>query len=148
MAGTDSRFNSDRFKEAIHFAMQMAAPTQSAEGVIFRWETAKTFTQADPAGRPYSWAQAPASTTAHADVQIDCVVEFAARPAGSRDTPLGQFDTSRAIITVLDDDFPSIQGADLAIINGNTYEIQFVAPAIGLFDVTLYQLHLEARDES
>lgn len=148
MAGSDPRFDPARFRDAIHFVMQMAAPEDTSERVTFRWETEKTFTQADPAGRPYLWSSTPATSTPHADVQIDCVVEFSARPAGSRDTPFGQFDTSRAVISVLDDDFSTIQGADLAIINGNTYEIQFVGPAIGLFEVTLYQLFCEARDES
>lgn len=148
MAGTDPRFSATRFRDAIHFVMQMAAPQAISERATFRWNTERTYTSADPAGRPYSWDAAAASTTTHPDVQIDCVVEFAARPAGSRDTPIGEFDTSRANITVLDDDIAAIAGADEVILNGNTYDILFIGPAQGLFDVTLYTIYAEARDES
>lgn len=148
MAGSDPRFSAARFREAIHFAMQMGAPQTVSERVTFRWSTDRTFSTADPAGRPYSWDDSPTTTTTHPDVQIDCVVEFAARPAGSRDTPIGQFDTSRATITVLDDDIAAISGADTAIINGDDYEIQFMGPAQGLFEVTIYQIYAEARDEA
>lgn len=132
----------------MHFVMQMATPTQVNERVTFKWNVEKTYAHADPAGRPYAWNQTPSVVTAHDDVQVDCVIEFSARPAGSRDTPFGQFDTSRAVISLLDDDFPTIQGANTAVINGNTYDIQFVGPAITLFDMDMYQLFCEARDET
>ena len=148
MAGTDPRFDAAKFRDAIHFVMATAAPETVSERCTFRWNTDRTFTAADPAGRPYSWDAAPATTTTHADVQIDCVVEFAARPAGSRDSAIGQFDTSRAVITILDDDIASIDGADEVILNGNSYDIQFTGPSQGLFDVTIYSVFCEARDES
>lgn len=148
MAGSDPRFNPARFRDAMHFVFQMAAPEATNERVTFRWNTERTFAAADPAGDPYFWDSVPLTQTTHADTQVDCVVEFAARPAGSRDSAIGQFDTSRAVITMLDDDYPDIVGADEVIINGNSYDIQFVGPAIGLFEVTLYQLFCEARDES
>jgi hypothetical protein len=148
MAGTDPRFSATRFRDAMRFVFQMAAPEAVERRVTFRWETERTFDGADPAGDPYFWDSAPLTTVSHADVQIDCVVEFSARPAGSRDSAIGQFDTSRAVITLLDEDIASIQGADTAIINGNTYDIQFEGPAIGLFEVTLHQIFCEARDES
>lgn len=128
--------------------MVMATSNEPLERVTFRWETEETFGSADPAGRPYSWDATPLTSVSHPDVQIDCVVEFSARPAGSRDTALGQFDTARAVITILDEDIDSVRGADAVIINGNVYDIQLEGPAIGMFDAGVYQLFCEARDES
>lgn len=148
MAGTDPRFPAQRFRDAIRFAMHMGLPNAVQERITFRWTTQKTFSTHDPAGRPYNWGSTPATTTSHADVLIDCAVEFTARPAGTRDTALGEFDTSRAVVTILDEDIDSVSGADTAIIGGNEYEILFTAPPMGLFEVTVYQLYLQARDES
>ncbi len=148
MAGTDPRFSAARFRDAIRFAMVMSASNTEQERVTFRWSVDQTFANADPAGRPYSWDATPLTSTARPDVQVDCVVEFAARPAGSRDSAIGQFDTARAVITLLDEDIDTVRGADQVIINGNRYDIQLEGPAIGLFDAGVYQLFCEARDES
>lgn len=148
MAGSDPRFNPDRFRDAIKFAMQMGKPEAAQERVIFRWTPQHSYSVADPAGRPYDWTSTATASVTHDDVEIDCAVEFSARPAGTRDTPLGQFDTSRAVLTLLDVDRELVEGADLVVIDGNIYEIGFWGPPMGLFEVTVYQAFCEARDES
>lgn len=152
MAGTtDSRaagFNAAAFRDAIRFAMNMGLPNATEERATFKWNTVRTYTTADPAGSPYDYTATPATSVAHADVAIPVAVEFSARPAGSRDTSVGQFDSSRAVITVLDEDYALIVGADQVLLGGNTYEIQFVGPPVALFDVTIYQIYCDARDES
>lgn len=152
MAGTtDSRaagFNPAAFRDAIRFAMHMGLPNATEERATFRWTTVRTYDTADPAGNPYDYTATPATSVAHDDVLIPVAVEFSARPAGSRDTAVGQFDSSRAVITVLDEDYALVEGADLVLLGGNTYEVEFVGPPLGLFDVTIYQLYCDARDES
>lgn len=148
MAGSDPRFDPDRFRDAIKFAMRMGAPEDETKRVTFRWNKVASYNNADPAGRPYAWDSTPVAEFDHPDVLIDCAVDFSARPAGTRDTPIGQFDTSTIAITVLDSDIETISGADLVVIDGDTYEIKFIGPPTGLFDVTIFTIYAEARDES
>lgn len=146
--GFGAGFDADLFRESIRAAMTMGLPNTVSERATFRWHPQRTFAKSDPTGKPYDLSAAPVSDTTPEDVQIPCAVEFSARPAGSMETALGEFDTSRVIITLLDVDMPLISGADEVILGGNTYDIQFLGPPIGLFDVTVYQLFAIARDES
>ena len=148
MAGTNPGFNAAAFRTAIIDAMTMGLPSETQDRATFRWNKERTFNTVDPAGTPYDLTAAPLTDTTPDDVLIPCAVEFSARPAGSLDTTVGEFDTSRVVITVLDEHYPQVEGADGVLLGQNTYEIQFVAPPIGLFEVTVYQVYAVARDES
>jgi hypothetical protein len=146
--GFGNVFNADQFKAAIRSTMLMGMPEEPSERITFRWTPNRSYTSADSAGNPWSWEDVPVSEDAPEDVQVPAAVEFSARPAGSMDTPIGQFDTSRVIVTLLDDDFEQIRGADLIMIDGATYDVMFVGPPVGLFSVTVYSVFGEARDEA
>lgn len=148
MAGKDPRFNSKQFRDAITFAMKMGLPEDQSERITFRWTPNKVYDNTDSGGNPWSWDVTPVDSDERPDVQVPAAFEFSARPAGTLDTPLGQFDTSRITVTLLDQYFDLIRGADIMIFDDNIYEVAFVAPPIGLFDVTVYQIFGEARDES
>lgn len=148
MAGTNSKFPTQKFKDAIYFAMAMGKPDDPLKQVIFKWLPEKTYVRTDPAGRPYSFDATPTTTITHDDITVPLAVEFSARPAGSRDTPIGQFDTSRAILTMFEEDYELVKTADYCVIDGNTYDINFDAPQINLFDAGIVSVHCEARDES
>lgn len=141
-------FDATAFRDAIRNTMVMGLPNATSEKATFRWTTQKTYAVDDPAGKPYSWTAAPATTTTHADVQVPVAWEFSARPASSLDTTIGQFDASRVEITILDVDYEDVEGADQIIMGGNTYNLEFVAPPQGLFEVTVYKLYAIAQDES
>lgn len=146
MVGTDPRFNAAAFRSAIKNTMRMAAPADVSDRATFRWRPARTYTYDDPASRPYNWTATPVSETVPADVQVDVAVEFTG--GSERQTALGQFDASKVTLTLLDEDYEQVRGADEVLLGGNTYEVDFVAPPIGLFDVTVYQVFCSARDES
>lgn len=152
MAGTtDPRaagFNAAEFRSAVKFAMNMGLPDSVAERATFRWETERTWSIADSGGEPFNIHEDPASETDHEDVQIDVAVEFANVRGADTGLSVGEFTSGRALITVLDEDMTSIEGADVVLLGGNTYDIKFIRPPIGLFDVTIYQLDCEARDET
>lgn len=148
MAGTDSRFNATQFREAIRFAMRMGLPQSTSERVTFRWKTEKTYSRHDAGGSPFDWTDTPTATSTQPDVQVAAAVEFSARPAGSRDTPIGQFDTARAVITVLDEEYAQVSSANQVVLNDSVYDIQMWGPPIGLFEVTVYQCFCEALDEA
>lgn len=146
MAGSDPRFPRQKVRDGLLFAMQMGAPNNVNERVTFKWVTAREFSSQDPAGRPYAWNATPVSEESHADVQVDCAVEFESRPAGSRDTPFGQFDTSRAIVTMMGEEYELIKDSDYVVIRGSDYDWSFPGPTLGLFDIDVIQIYCEARD--
>jgi len=129
--------------------MIMGLPSNVSERATFRWPTNRTYTIADPAQNPYDWTETPLTETHHADVQIPVAVEFTSRTSQGGSNDIGtQFDTSRVVLTVLDEDYAQVEGATEVLLGGNTYLIQFVAPPMGLFEVTVFQVYCEARDES
>lgn len=143
-----SGFNAAAFKDAVKFAMKMGAPDSEALRATFIWRSVSTYAAADSGGQPWSLSDTPLTTTETDPVLVDVAVEFVARTTLAGGTPIGNFDTPRAIITILDDDYALITGADQVLLGGNTYNIDLVAPPLGLFGVTIYQLHCSAIDEA
>lgn len=146
--GIPAGFDASAFRNAVKFAMQMGSPTSTPQKVTFQWRVLKEYAKEDVIDRPYDWTSNPTSTTAHTDVVVDCAVEFG-RVAGNitERNPVGDFDSVRAIITVLDVDYVLIAGADYVSIGGDQYVIEYVQP-MALFDVDVYQIHAVAVDES
>lgn len=152
---TDPRgadFDAAAFRDAIHFAMRMGAPEAVNERLTFRWTPRDTFTVADPAGRTYDWTQAPTATTTITDIQLDCAWKFAGGPTA--ENPMGQFDQTKIEVTLLDEEYQALLAhsggdmPDLIVAGGNDYVLAYMPPPNGLFDVTVYTLYAEARDES
>ena len=143
-----SGFDAAAFRDSIQFAMNMGLPETESERVTFRWTPEKDYTIEDPGGNPYDYTATPTNTVAPADVQVNAAVEFVTRTTLSGGTAVGEFNTPRAVITLLDVDYADVEGADKVLLGGNTYYVDFVAPPIGLFDVTIYQIHCSAGDES
>ena len=153
---TDPRaagFDAAAFRDAIQFAMNMGLPQATADRITFRWTTQDDFAIEDQAGETYDWTGTPTATSAPDDVQIPAAVEFIPRSTLAGGTGIADFDTPRVVVTVLDTHWPQVTSedgrrADRMVIGGNTYEINFVAPPLGLFGVTVYQIHGEAVDET
>jgi hypothetical protein len=145
--GFGSGFNADTFRTNIKNTMRMGSPQSIPDRVTFRWKTKKNFaTKTDLKGKPYDLAAtATIPEDAKPDVQVDCAVEIEDRNASG--TPIGQFNTPKATITVLDEDYALIEGAQEVLIGGNTYSINYTEP-VGLFSVTVYTIHCTAKDES
>lgn len=147
MAGSDPSFRADEFRAAIREAMRMGAPNHQARRCTFRWSPQRTWAQADDGGRPYHWGTPPSSETTRPDVVLN---EVAVELGGGSEhgTGAGVLDVARATLTILDEDWDRVEGADTVLLGGNTYTVTFVEPPQGLFDVDVYTVHLEARDES
>ena len=146
MAGSNAAFNAAAFRRAIRDTMVMGLPNTTAEKPTFKWTMVRDYLVDDPADKPYDWTATPTVTETHVDVQVPCAVEFAAKGSGSN--AIGEFDTSRVILTLLDEDYDEVRGADQVIIGGNTYGVDFVGPPMGLFEVTVYQVYCSAVDET
>lgn len=148
MAGSNPAFNPNEFRTNIINTMNMGLPTDTSLRPTFRWRTERTYSVADPGGNPYDFTAPATSTTAHADVQIPCAVQFVSTRTNDEGTVFGVFNSPRVILTVLDTHFPDVDGATEVVLGGNTYQIEYVEPPIGLFEVTVYQIHAQAKDES
>lgn len=151
-------FDETGTRTALLHTMLMGMPEAVSERLTWYWRRTTVFSPDDPAGNPYDWTSAPISDTpsnpdlpdtgGDQSLQVPYALEFSARPAGSATTVLGEIDTSRAVITLLDTDFEQIKTADYAVIGDSRYRIQFSAPPIGLFGLTVWQVYLEAEDSS
>lgn len=146
MAGTDSRFDAAAFRTAIKFAMRMGLPNAIPDRATFRWSPQRTFAIEDPAHNPYDWGDAPATEVTHVDVRVDVAVEMLGGAA--EETSVGQINNQKAQITILDEDYTLVEGADIVLLGTNTYQVDFVSPPLGLFEVTVYTLSITAVDEA
>lgn len=146
MAGSNPSFNAANFRTQIKATMRMGLPTNVADQATFVWEAVKTYANDDPNANPYNLAQAPTTSSQHANVRVDVAVEMLGNDL--TDTSVGQINNQHARITVLDEDYAQIVGATKVLLGQNTYEINFVSPPIGLFEVTVYQMDCTAIDEN
>lgn len=150
MAGSNSAFDPDLFRQKITDTMIMGLPPNVQDRATFRWKTEKTFTRPDPKGIPYNLNQAAITTDEHEDVQIPVAVAIPTRATINKVyTPAGEInDDVRIVITVLDTHFPLVEGADYVLLGGNTYKIDYWGPPLGLFSVEIYQAFCSAEDEA
>lgn len=160
METNDSRqsgFNAAKFRSGIKFAMQMGLPGTVSERVTFFWDTDKDYASADTRADPYDWTVAPASSVSAADIPASLTlpvsVEFIDARTTSGDTTVGAFDSPRIKLTVLDDEFAILTDSNLGLpngvtVDGSTYLIEYWAPPVGLFDVSVYTAYAAARDEA
>lgn len=145
--GFGQGFNAAAFREAITNTMKMGLPEDETERATFKWKRTATFDVADPAGNPYRWDETPTKVTSHDDVQIPVAIEKNPGDAASQ-TPFASIESPRITVTVLDTYYTEIEGADTIEIDGTEYTINFVAPPVALFDVTVYTLYATADDEA
>lgn len=148
MAGSNAAFDANGFRDAIRQAMVMGQPNDPSDQVTFVWLEEETFAAEGPgtlAEDPYDWTSTPTSTVAARNViQVNCAVEY--QPGVIAGEPMGAFDASRATLTLLDEDWANVQGADQVLIGGITYVIDPPGGVpSGLFDVTVWQLRVSAR---
>lgn len=150
MAGSDPRFNSAQFREGITFAMTMAKPNAVDDVTTFYRETDGVYARTDPGGKPYHWDDTPLANPTTEEVVVDSVVEYIPRTAMADVTALGEFNVSRAEVTVFSEGLAEIRAirANYVKIGGNTYRISSVSPPFALFDVEFNTIFAEALDES
>lgn len=152
-----AEFDQDEFEYGVRHTMRMGMPEDDAEKLTWFWKRDREYSPDDLAGAPYDFSSPPViddpgnpSLPDDGEDQsliVDYAIEFSSRPAGSVITVLGEVDNSRAVITLLAEDFQKIKTADYAKIDGTEYRIQFTEPPIGLFISTVYSVILEAIDE-
>lgn len=148
-------FDEANFRTVIKQTMGMGMPEDTTKQLTWHWLANKTYLRPDPANAPYDWTAAPTASTPGnpavpgGSLVVDYAIEFqfSAR-GGTVETELGEFDQGRAIVTLLDVDYEQIKTADYVTIDEARYNIDFTAPPMGMFGVTVYTVYLTAIDES
>lgn len=141
-------FDAEEFRRQIRNTMIMGLPVDEAERPTFRWSVKRSYAVKDDSGNPYNFSSPPISVETRADVQVPVSVDFSARSSLGSKLPVGDVENSKVVVTVLDVDYEEIKTADQIICGGDTYSIDFVAPSVGLFAVTVYEIHATSIDES
>lgn len=162
MAGSDPTggFQADEFRTNIRNAMLLGLPEDEAERPIFLFPRERTYDVRDDGGQPFDWSETPATDTdtepgeprqvtcgTGAD-QVVCAYEAGGGRGGTQptETVVGNFDTLRMVITMLDVDRRKVVGFDRVIIGRSTYQYSVEEASVGLYDVTVYQLVVTAED--
>lgn len=154
MAGTDPRFDSAAFRDAIHFAMNMAKPGTTSEQLKFVWSDRNTYQRSGPPNEPFDWTDTPVTSHTYGPVYVVAAYEFSYSSSDSAGTPLGVFDQPLLTITILDTDYPtifddnSVRADQIEVPGRGVFEILFEAPPIALFDVTVHTLYAKGLEIS
>lgn len=141
-------FSASDFRTNIRNTMLMGLPEDRALWPTFLWSVKRTYASQDPAGKPYNFSARPVTEVTHDPVRVPVAVEFASNTTLSENLPAGIVETTKVIVTILDEDYAEVKSADTIQMDQSDYRISFVAPVVGLFDVTVYQLYCQTGDES
>lgn len=140
-------FDADLVRSALTSAMEMGMATLPEDQATFFWKEVGSYEHGGKV--PYDLTASPVSIVQAAKTAvIPVAVEFIPRATGVEGTPLGDIQSPRAVLTVLDVHYPTVEGADGVEFSGAKYDVDFVAPVIGLFDMTVYQIYVSAVDEA
>jgi hypothetical protein len=150
MAGTSSNFDAAAFRSAIQGVMTMGLSNVSSELPTFIFPTTYSYppgTTLDEQGKPYDLTILPLATP-KASVQATCAIEWAAgTDTDMKIEPIGDIQETDIVLTMLDVDYATVRGAAWVQIGKSKYEIHYIEPPLGLFDVTVYRLHAKTVDE-
>ena len=146
MAGTNPRFNAQKFRKNIRFVMELGAPPVDGERAIFYKPSTLVYSRGvDEADLPFD----PTSTVVRQPAQpiiVSCAVEY--KDVDDLPTDFGDIVPAKAVITVLDEDYLKVKGCEFVTLRGERYKYHHTEPPVGLFDVGVYTLHFRAVDQT
>ncbi len=145
MAGTSSSFNAAAFRNAIRSVMDLGTPPADADQLRFHWNPTKTTAATkDGEGIPFD-PTAVITTTTPTPVNKPCAIEYI--DAAGQPTPFGAIVPSRIRVTLLDEDYAVVKGADYVIVGGDRYIRQYEPPSFGLYSVGVHQITYATENE-
>lgn len=155
--GLSVAFDSEGFRQAIRFAMQMgAAPNPALRPTFVFPSTGRTFTKdgvtLDPAtvrtdreGNPLD-PTIRGTPTPGVRKQVDCAIEIVR--ADANEIPVGNFRQTKAVVTLLDEEYEQVKGCRELVYNGDRYVFGYEPEVVGLFDVGTFTMIFYAVDET
>lgn len=144
-----SAFNKAEVVDALTFAMNMGVPQNPAERIVFKWNVIKQYAgPTDHAGIPLNLDEQPINVSQHPDVVVPLAMEFLAGSSGVHGTAAGTIDNPYMVLNILDTEYPKIATANYVQVGDEYYGITYMEPTVGLFGMTLYRIHIQARSET
>lgn len=140
MAGTNAAFDAAAFRNGIHFAMAMGLPTVVADQPTFYFAQPRTYdVPVDEEGVPYDPTAQPLPLASGVrPVQVPCAVEY--YDAFGEIITFGAVTPSRVVLTLLDTEFPQVEGFTHVEIGQERYVFRHWEVPIGLFDVGVHRV--------
>lgn len=138
-------FDAAETRAELQETMVMGLPGAIAMRPTFYFPTDDTFAKASLSGAPWDWTASPLENDPdRAPVRVPCAVEVDG--AAIDFTAIGQINPQRAVLTILDVDWAKVQGFHEMTMAGSTYRYSKLIQVIGLFDMDVYLVEVEARD--
>lgn len=135
-------------REVLRQTMVLGLPETQTERPTFYWEDDKSYDREDMEGSPWDWTTAPVSNVQKGPTQVLCAYEFFA-PLGRQGaflTEVGEFNPTTLIVTMFEEEFNTVFGFSYVTIGPDDTQWWFRTwkPAIGLNDLTVYEVHTAA----
>lgn len=151
MAGKGPGFDGRAFRKNIQFVMRMGAPTNADDQATFLFPSQLVYDSptdgedTDATGVPFD-PSIPVRRVLPPAVKVPCAVEY--RDAEGIVTDFGTITPSRAVITLLDEDYRKVEGCNAVLLAGERFVYQRTEFPSALFDVGLYVLHFTAENDT
>lgn len=153
MANSNPGFDADAFRTGIRFAMSMGAPPVEGEQAAFLLPSTLVYNLPGGGGPAYVDQEGvpfdPTTTvtrTVPDPIKVLCAVEYF--DAHGEPTNFGVITPSRAVITLLDEEYEQIKECIAVVLRGERFIYRSTEYPAGLFDVGVYTLHFTAEDEN
>lgn len=139
------------FRKNIRFAMNMGAPPLVEERATFffpnvlMYQSPDDEADTDESGTPFD-PSIPVTQVTPQSVQVPCSVEY--YDAQGVLTDFGMVTPSRAVITLLDEDYAKVKECAYVVLGGERFIYRNTQAPEGLFDVGLYTMHFTAENDT
>lgn len=148
MAGINSGFDSQAFKDGIHFVMAMGAPPDADAQATFYFPSVLVYQSSEGTDSPGDIPldpTIPVTRTIVPSVKVPCAVEY--QDAEGIVTDFGLNTPSKAVLTLLDEDYVRVKGCSYVTLNGEKFIYRHTEFPSGLFDVGVYTMHFVSEDQ-
>lgn len=147
MAGRLPGFDPAVFREAIHFVQNMGAPEDAEMRATFYFPKAYGSEVArDDEMVPFDPATPVGGTTTRQPLQVPVAVRYVDRDGELEN--FGAIIQSKLVLTLLDVDYVRVKGFEYVVIGGEQYLYHHTEPPAALGSVTVWNVHVTARDEA
>jgi hypothetical protein len=149
MAGTfPSPGGGERFRDAITFVQEMAAPPNVAEQATFYFPNELVYTgegELSADGVPFD-PDRTVQRVRPAPVRVPCSITYYDRQGEI--TNLGIVTPTNIAVDLLDVHHEQVRGCEFVVVGGDKYVYRRTEPPSGLFDVGIYTLRFDAENET
>lgn len=152
MAGTDTRFDSARFIEAILFAQEMGMPPDVADQPLFFPPDERSYVDVDAEEEPWDFRVpgdvVPDGGLAPEGVAAICGMVTRETKAMPDEASAGQFTPARIKLSFVPAEWAKVSDFHTVRIGGLMYQRGKTYPPTGLFDVEIVNVEVRVADSA